>query len=180
MTHASLFTGIGAFDYAAQKLGMTNIYGCDNDAFAQAHFKQHYPGAILYDDVCTIKNAPYVDILTAGFPCQDISIAGLREKKDLKEHNRTGLFYETIRIIRESKPAFVVYENVPQLRKNGLVEVIREITECGYSCGWAIISAKMFGAMHERKRCIIISYASSVGWQTIISILNRIISEAEK
>lgn len=180
MTHASLFTGIGAFDYAAEKLGITNVYGCDNDPFAAAHYKGHYPGSIFYDDVKTIVNAPHTNILTAGFPCQDISIAANYEKKQLINHTRSGLVYEAIRIIAESRPTFVVLENVPTLRSRGLADILREFTEIGYSCGWQSIPASAFGALHRRERCFIVGYAERIGWTKIISIFNRIIDKSNK
>jgi DNA (cytosine-5)-methyltransferase 1 len=100
--------------------------------------------APIWDDVSTLRiRSPddSIDILYGGFPCQDISVAG--HGKGL-EGERSGLFFEILRLAKEIKPKFLFIENVPAITSRGGLQVIREITEIGYDCRWDVISAEEF------------------------------------
>ena len=99
---------------------------------------------------------PEFDMLTAGFPCQDISNAGKRE--GIKEGNRSGLWFEIVRIIRSRSPRWVFLENVAALTIRGLDIVLRDLSENGYNAQWDIVSAQSIGAPHVRKRIWIIAH----------------------
>jgi len=93
MTHGSLFSGIGGFDLAAEWAGWQNVFNCEIDPFCQKVLKYHFPDAKQYSDVKTTDFTIHrgtIDVLTGGFPCQDISIAG---KKIGIKGKRSGLFY---------------------------------------------------------------------------------------
>lgn len=104
-------------------------------------------------------------MLTAGFPCQDISNAGKRE--GIKEGNRSGLWFEIVRIIRSRSPRWIFLENVAALTNRGLDIVLRDLSQSGYNAQWNIISAASIGAPQKRKRIWIIAYPRSGRWNEI-------------
>lgn len=111
MNHASLFSGIGGFDLAAEWAGWNNVFHCEWNPFGQKVLKYHFPNSISYNDITktdfTIHKGS-IDILTGGFPCQPYSTAGLRKGKADERH----LFPEMLRAIKEIQPKWVIGENV--------------------------------------------------------------------
>lgn len=111
MTHASLFSGIGGFDLAAEWAGWTNVFNCEIDPFCRKVLAYHFPNAFQYEDIKTTDFRPLrgcVDVLTGGFPCQPFSLAGKRKGTDDNRY----LWPEMLRAIRELAPRWVVGENV--------------------------------------------------------------------
>lgn len=106
----------------------------------------------IWDDVRTFDGKPWrgiVDVVSGGFPCQDISVAGRGEGLGGR---RSSLWFEMLRIIGEVNPKYVFIENSPMLRKRGGMYVVRGLAELGYDAQWGIVSAKDCGAPHTRKR----------------------------
>jgi len=111
MNHASLFSGIGGFDLAAEWMGWENIFHCEWNPFGQKVLKHHFPNSISYNDITKTDFSIHrgsIDILTGGFPCQPYSVAGKRLGKADKRH----LFPEMLRVIKEIQPEWVIGENV--------------------------------------------------------------------
>jgi DNA-cytosine methyltransferase len=111
MTHASLFSGIGGFDLAAEWIGWDNIFHCEWNPFGQRVLAHHFPNSKSYNDITKTNfsiHAGKIDVLTGGFPCQPYSSAGKRLGKADERH----LFPEMLRAINEVKPTWVVGENV--------------------------------------------------------------------
>lgn len=111
MIHASLFSGIGGFDLAAEWAGWDNAFNCEIDTFCRKVLKYHFPNAAQYEDIKTTDFTVWrgkIDVLTGGFPCQPFSIAGKRKGT---ADNRY-LWPEMLRAIREIRPKWVVGENV--------------------------------------------------------------------
>lgn len=157
------FSGIGGFSYAAEHLvgGFTTTQFIELNPYCQRVLQRHWPDVPLHDDVRTFTAAPATyDVLTAGFPCQDLSSAGKQE--GLAGH-RSGLFYEVIRLAREIRPRFVILENVANLvsHQNGetFQEVLFQIARAGFDAEWAVVSARDVGACHLRKRVWVIAHA---------------------
>jgi len=155
MNHASLFSGIGGFDLAAEWMGWTNVLHCERDPFCQRVLKYHFPNAKTYNDVKTFDGTEWqgrVDILTGGFPCQPYSSAGKRLGKDDERH----LWPQMCRIISEVAPGYVVGENVRGLLNwNGGVvfeEVCADLEAMGYEVWTGILPAAGVGAPHRRDR----------------------------
>jgi len=155
MNHASLFSGIGGFDLAAEWMGWTNVLHCERDQFCQRVLQYHFPNAKTYNNVKTFDGAEWrglVDILTGGFPCQPYSSAGKRLGKADERH----LWPEMCRIISEVAPAYVVGENVRGLLNwNGGVvfeEVCSDLEAMGYDVWTGILPAAGVGAPHRRDR----------------------------
>ncbi len=147
------FAGIGGFSYAAHELvgGFQTTQFVEIDPFCQKVLKKNFPKVPCHDDIKTFTAYPgQYDVITAGFPCQDISVAGRRE--GITDQSRSGLFYELIRVIRLVRPKFVVMENVAAILNNGLDIVLGELSEAGYDAEWSIISASSLGAAHRRSR----------------------------
>ena len=102
---------------------------------------------------CSKKNSEW--IITGGFPCQDISVAG---KGTGIRGSRSGLWFEMWRIIRDLRPRFAIMENVGALTFRGLTDILGSLTEIGYDAEWQDIRAEDMGAPHERKRIWIVAY----------------------
>ena len=162
LTHASLFSGIGGFDLAAQWAGWENLFHCEWNPFGQKVLKHHFPNSISYNDITktdfTIHRGQ-VDILSGGFPCQPYSSAG----KQLGKEDERHLWPEMLRTIREVKPRWVVGENVRGLVSwnDGLVfhEVQSDLEAEGYEVQSFLIPASSIGARHQRQRIWFIAYS---------------------
>ena len=158
------FAGIGGFSYAAHELvgGFETTQFVEIDPFCQKVLKKHFPKVPCHDDIKTFTAFPgQYDVITGGFPCQDISVAGRRE--GITDQSRSGLFYELIRIIRLVRPKFVVMENVAAILNNGLDIVLGELSEAGYDAEWSVISASSLGAAHRRSRWWCVAYTNDYG-----------------
>jgi DNA (cytosine-5)-methyltransferase 1 len=160
-----LFSGIGGMSIALQEW-VRPIASCEIDPYCQGVLLSRIASgklekAPIWDDIKTLDGSRfsgrYVDIIFGGFPCQDISVAGRGKGLD---GERSGLFFEIIRLAKEIKPSFIFLENVPAITSRGGLQVIREITECGYDCRWDIISAKSVGARHKRRRWFLLAYSN--------------------
>jgi DNA (cytosine-5)-methyltransferase 1 len=161
-----LFSGIGGISYALGDYVRPIAY-CEIDRYCQGVLLSRMANssivvAPIWDDIRSLsilQGLPNcIDIIYGGFPCQDISIAGLG--KGLAGE-RSGLFYEIVRLCREIKPRFVFLENVPAITTRGGTEVVREITALGYDCRWCIISAASVGKNHIRERFFLLAHPHS-------------------
>ena len=111
MTHASLFSGIGGFDLAAEYMGWDNVFNCEWEDFPHRVLQHQFPNAEQHRDIHDLDATQYhgrIDVLTGGFPCQPYSVAGKRKGKEDERH----LWPEMLRVIRECSPRWVVGENV--------------------------------------------------------------------
>jgi len=158
------FAGIGGFSYAAEKLvgGFETTQFIEINPYCQKILNKHWSHVPIHDDITTFtaKSGEF-DIITGGFPCQDISVAGLQ--KGITKETRSGLFYELIRVIRMVRPRYVVLENVAAILNRGLDIVLRELYEAGYDAEWAVISASSLGACHQRSRWWLVAYPNDNG-----------------
>jgi len=158
------FAGIGGFSYAAEKLvgGFETTQFIEINPYCQKVLKKHWPTIPIHNDIKTFTAEPFqFDAVCGGFPCQDISVAGLQ--KGITKETRSGLFYELMRVIRMVRPKFVVLENVAAIVNNGLDIVLGELSQAGYDAEWAVISASSLGAAHRRSRWWLVAYPNSIG-----------------
>ena len=148
------FAGIGGFSYASKYLidpGIETTGFVEIDPFCQKILSKNFPNIPIYDDITTFTAKPFqYDIISGGFPCQDISVAG--RQKGITQTTRSGLFYELIRVIRMVRPKYVILENVSAILNNGLDIVLAELYEAGYDAEWATFPASLIGAAHQRDR----------------------------
>ena len=153
------FSGIGGFSYAAERIvgGFETVAFVECEPFCQKVLQKHWPLVDLYDDIKTYSPEPYsADVICAGFPCQDISVAG--RQAGIKQGTRSGLFYELMRVIRQLRPQYVVLENVAAITTNGLDIVLGEMAEAGYDTEWSCIRASDMGGCHRRDRWWLVAY----------------------
>ena len=158
------FAGIGGFSYAAEKLigGFETTQFIEIDPFCQKVLKKHWPHVPIHDDIRTFTAKPKeYQVICGGFPCQDISVAGLQ--KGITEETRSGLFFELMRVIRMVRPQYVVLENVAAILNRGLDIVLRELSEAGYDAEWSVIPASSVGAGHKRSRWWLVAYTDNNG-----------------
>lgn len=162
MTHASLFSGIGGFDLAAEWAGWDNIFHCEWNPFGQKVLAYHFPNSKSYNDITKTDftiHAGQIDILTGGFPCQPYSSAGKRLGKADERH----LFPEMLRAIKEIKPRWVIGENVRGLVSwgGGMVfnEVCDDLEREGYEVQPFLIPAASVNAPHQRQRVWFVAYS---------------------
>lgn len=145
-----LFSGIGMFSLGLERAGFRSVAFCERDTFCQAVLRKHWPEVPIYDDVST---APFLhgqaDIITGGFPCQDLSLAGQRAGIT---GERSGLYREVVRAIRVVRPRYALMENVAALLGNGMGTVLGDVAEDGLDAEWDCISASDLGAPHGRDR----------------------------
>lgn len=159
-----LFSGIGGNSLGLKDYVRTVAY-CEADRHAQAVLLSRMADGLLptvpiCTDVTRLDGRDFkgfVDIIIAGFPCTDISVAG---KGEGLEGKRSGLFFEVVRLANEIKPTFLFLENVPAIRTRGLDRVIEELTEAGYDCRWCMLSAAAVGAPHKRERWFCLAHSN--------------------
>lgn len=156
LTFGSLFAGIGGFDLGFERAGMICKWQVEIDEYATQVLSKHWPQIHRERDIreCGSHNLERVDVICGGFPCQDISYAGLGAGLD---GERSGLFFEAIRVVRELQPRFVVLENVAALLTRGLDRVLGTLAEIGFDAEWLCLSAAEFGAPHRRERVFIVA-----------------------
>ena len=154
-THLDLFSGIGGFALAAGWAGFETIGFCDNEPYAQAVLKKHWPNVPIHGDIKTLDGTAYrgVTLLTGGFPCQPYSSSGKQRGKDDDRH----LWPEMLRVIQQAKPSWVIGENVAGIINMELEQVCIDLEACSYEVEPIIIPACGVDAPHRRNRVWIIA-----------------------
>ena len=173
MKHLDLFSGIGGFALAARNVGWQTVGFCEIDPYCQRVLEKNFPGVPIHGDIKTYDGQE-CDIITGGFPCQDVSIANQRARGI--DGERSGLWGEQHRLIRDLRPKFAVMENVTKLLKRGFDRVLGDLAEIGYDAEWHCIPASSIGCIQNRDRIWIIAYPSSLGVQRLLT--GRSISES--
>lgn len=159
-TVGSLFSGIGGCDLGFERAGFTTAWQVEIDPVNRAVLADRFPHAKQLEDVreCGKHNLTPVDVITGGFPCQDLSIQGKR--KGLAGE-RSGLFFEVCRILREIQPSWVVLENVTGLLScndsKDFETVIKSLAQCGYVGYWRVLNAQYFGVPQARRRVFLVA-----------------------
>lgn len=159
MIVGSLFSGIGGFDLAAELEGCSVCWQVEYNAQAQSILRAHWPGIPLHKDVCDVgaDTLDPVELLVGGFPCQDLSVAGNRAGL---AGERSGLFFEFMRIAGELRPRWVLIENVPGLFSSGkgedLTVVLETLAELGYGWAYRVLDSQYFGVAQRRRRVFIV------------------------
>jgi DNA (cytosine-5)-methyltransferase 1 len=161
-TFGSLFAGIGGIDLGFERCGMRCKWQVEINDYATKVLEKHWPEVHRERDIrqCGASNLERVDVIAGGFPCQDISYAGLGAGLD---GERSGLFFEAIRLVRELQPRAVVLENVSALLTRGLDRVLGTLAEIGYDAQWHCIPAAYVGAPHIRDRVFVLAYSKHNG-----------------
>lgn len=161
LTELSLFTGAGIGIVAAEAAGIRTVAMCENDEWCCYALERMWPSVPLFRDVrtLTVDSLPAgIDIISGGFPCQDISSAG---KGVGITGERSALWFEMLRLVREVRPRWVLAENVPALRTRGADVVIDGLEAEGYTVWPVVVGAWACGAPHRRDRVWIVGHRSS-------------------
>lgn len=160
LTVLDLFSGIGGFSLGLERTGGFRTVGfCEIKPRSQAVLAKHWPGIPCHADVVTYNfNRGEADVVVGGFPCQDISDAGLRAGLS---GERSGLWSEMVRAYRVVRPKYGIVENVAALLGRGMGTVLGDLAEIGYDAEWHCIPAGHIGAPHERDRVWIVAHAAS-------------------
>lgn len=172
-----LFSGLGGISLGLERTGgFETVAFCEIAEFPRRVLKKHWPEVRCYDDVKSLsadvleRDGISVDVISGGFPCQDISVAGVGA--GISEGTRSGLWSEIARLVGELRPEFVIVENVANLlsgpsdRPGGWFgRVLGDLAELGYDAEWENIPASALGAPHRRERVWIVAYPQRVGVQ---------------
>jgi len=167
MNELALFAGSGGGILGGHLLGWRTVAAVEIEDYPRRVLLQRQADGILprfpvWDDICTFDGKPWrgkVDVISGGFPCQDISAAG---KGNGLDGDRSGLWREMARVVSEVRPAYVFVENSPMLTTRGGVRVIADFAQMGYDCRWAVMGAADIGAPHQRDRIWSVSRRSDV------------------
>jgi DNA (cytosine-5)-methyltransferase 1 len=166
-----LFSGIGGFSLGLERTGgFETVAFCEIEPFPRRVLAKHWPGVPCYEDVRTLTAARLaadgitgINVITGGFPCQDLSVAG--KQRGMGEGTRSGLWSEIVRLAGELRPDYLIVENVaallagPSERRGGWFgRVLGDLAECGYDAEWENIPAAALGAPHRRERVWFVAY----------------------
>jgi DNA (cytosine-5)-methyltransferase 1 len=172
LTGVSLFAGVGGFDLAMERNGVEVVANVEIDKQCQKVLAKHFPKAKQFSDITDVKGSdligagfePSRGIITGGFPCQDLSVAG---KRAGLVGERSGLFWEIARLIEETKTEWFILENVPGLLTSNKGKdfgvVIGTMADIGYSLAWRVLDAQHFGVPQRRRRVFIVGRRTGDG-----------------
>jgi len=166
LNELALFAGDGGGILGGILCGHRTVCAVERDAhgasiLAQRQNDGYIPPFPIWSDVLSFRGEPWrgvVDIVSGGFPCQDISKAG---KGDGLDGERSSMWYQFARIIREVRPRYAFVENSPVLTSRGLGVVLGDLAEAGYDATWDVFGADDTGAPHHRERIWILAHAHS-------------------
>ena len=170
----SLFSGIGAFEKALKRIDVDVdvVNYCEIDKHASKAYSliHNVPESLNLGDITTIDTSTLtsdIDLITYGFPCQDISNAGKQKGFEHEgERTRSGLFFEALRIIEDTQPKFAIAENVKNLTSkrfaNEFKIVLDSLEDAGYVNYWKVLNAKDYGIPQNRERVFIISIRKDI------------------
>lgn len=167
MNELALFAGAGGGILGSHLLGWRTVCAVEYNAYARSVLLARQndgtlPPFPIWDDIRTFDGKPWrghVDVVSGGFPCQDISAAGGGDGID---GERSGLWSEMSRIIREVRPRYVFVENSPMLTSRGLGRVLGDLARLGYDADWGVLGAHHIGANHLRDRIWILAYPPGI------------------
>jgi DNA (cytosine-5)-methyltransferase 1 len=154
----ALFAGIGGLDLGLERAGHNVVFASEVDPVASAVLSHRFPHVDLMGDIASINKTPKIDLLTAGFPCQDISLAGTRLGL---LGSRSGLVNHVFRLLELNKPEFVLMENVLNLLRlesgNVLRSILKDFEDLGYRWAYRVVDTRGFGLPQRRKRVVILA-----------------------
>ncbi len=165
ITGVSLFAGVGGFDLAMERNGVNVVASVEIDKNCNKVLAKHFPNTKQFNDITEVKGSdligagftPSTGIITGGFPCQDLSVAG---KRAGLAGTRSGLFWEIARIVDETQSEYFVIENVPGLLTSNsgadFAVVLGTMADLGYSVAWRVLDAQYFNVPQRRKRVFIV------------------------
>ena len=171
MKAISLFSGVGGFDIGFERAGIETVLQAEQDQWCLEVLARHWPETERVTDVRDVRGGVGIDLIYGGFPCQDVSVAGKRAGLG---GERSGLWFEFERILRELRPRWAVIENVPGLLSSNkgrdFAVILDGLEDLGYSVGWAVLDAQNFGVPQRRRRVFIVAGATGRSVQQLLSL----------
>lgn len=156
----SLFSGIGGLELGLEDHGFETQLMCEIDPAAAAVLGSWFPEVPVHSDVRDLKSLPNCEVLTAGFPCQDLSLAG---GKAGLNGDRSGLVDEVFRLVKQAKrkPRWLLFENVPYMlildRGSGMASLVDRLEDAGYAWAYRVVDARSFGLPQRRQRVLLLA-----------------------
>jgi DNA (cytosine-5)-methyltransferase 1 len=172
-----LFSGIGGFSLGFERAGMETVAFCEVDKKCRKVLHKHWPNVKCYTDIKELTHEQLQadgiipEVICGGFPCQDVSFANSKGKGI--EGERSGLWSEMFRLIKDVRPSWAVIENVSALRSKGLALVLQNLCEISYVSEFHCIPASAVGAPHQRDRIWILAHPNGEGLQGHSEALER-------
>ena len=155
-----LFSGIGGFSLGLERAGMSTVAMCEKDPYCRKILAKHWPDLTIHEDIRNLDGRQYtksIDLVCGGFPCQPFSVAGKRKGTDDDRH----LWPEMLRVIQESRPRWVIGENVFGFVNMALDDVQADLEREHYEVRKFLLPAVAVDARHRRDRIILIAYSNS-------------------
>ena len=173
-----LFSGIGGFSLGLEKTGkFETVAFCEIEKYPRMVLSKHWPDVPVYDDVTELDNERLesdgitgIDVITGGFPCQDISIAG---KGAGLSGERSGLWYEYQRLISDIRPRYAIVENVSALLNRGLADILGGLASLGYDATWTMLDSQYAGTPQRRRRVYILGVRDGIPEGTDVFMLGE-------
>ena len=180
MNELALFAGAGGGILGGHLLGWRTVCAVEWEPYPASVLcaRQNdgfLPPFPIWDDVQTFDGRPWrgiVDVVSGGFPCQDISAAGKGAGID---GERSGMWREMARVICEVRPRFVFVENSPMLTSRGLGVVLGDLASMGFDAQWGVLGHDKFGGQHRRERIWIVAYTNKRTFQSLVERQSKII-----
>ena len=160
LSHASFFSGIGGFDLGFERANLKTVFLCEKKEFCRRVLSRHWPDVPLKEDIRHVdpRNIPHAEIWTAGFPCQDLSLARMGPRSGLRG-TQSGLFHDFAALVRARSPKVVILENVHGLltshRGRDFAIILKTLDEFGYGVAWRVFNSQYFGVPQSRKRVFV-------------------------
>lgn len=171
MRALDLFSGIGGFALAGRMVWGDDYQVqafCEIEPFCQKVLKKHWPDVPIETDIKSMDGKKYagtIDLITGGFPCQDISAASTTRTG--LQGERSGLWWRMFEIISQIRPRFILLENSSELLYRGVGDILQAMAKIGYDSEWHCLPAAYVGAPHIRDRAWILSYPTGLGWPNL-------------
>lgn len=182
-----LFSGIGGFSFSLgleRTGGFETVAFCEIDLHAQKVLNKHWPNVPIIENIENLDFKGKCDVITGGFPCQDLSVAG---RKAGLQGSRSGLWGHMFRKIRTLRPRYIIIENVANLLvgpneqpRGWFRTLLTDLASIGYDAQWHIIPASAVGAGHHRQRVWIIAYPNQIMWNVPEKIFNQLSLQISK
>jgi len=160
--HASFFSGIGGFDLGFERAGLKTVFLCEKKAFCRRVLARHWPQVQLSEDIQSVdaRDIPEAQVWTAGFPCQDLSLARMGPRAGLRG-SQSGLFHDFAALVRQRRPHAVILENVHGLLTShggrDFAVILKTLDEFGYGVAWRVFNSQYFGVPQSRKRVYVVA-----------------------
>jgi DNA-cytosine methyltransferase len=157
-----LFSGIGGFSLGLERAGMSTVAMCEKDPYCRKILAKHWPDLTIHEDIRNLDGKRYaesIDLVCGGFPCQPFSVAGKRKGTNDDRH----LWPEMLRVIKESRPRWVIGENVFGFVNMALDDVQADLEREHYEVRKFVLPAVAVDAKHRRDRIFVVGYAKHDG-----------------